>query len=212
MTVCRGYNTKLFNCVVKIMQPKSIIVPIQEYGGIIEDEMGHLLLDSLPGLYTPAYRTVIGVPSNPISTITRRSGLSRLGIISDEDGRVTVPTLFPSQPSRHERSRGTVGTCVVKDFVNTLIDNSLNWVQNKVRFSQILDAYLKVPEEREQSQLCEERIISILQDLTTDVCNFIGRDTWLVYRTNQIGFDLRIDKLEDFRIYEYMRLKTAGAL
>jgi hypothetical protein len=132
--------------------------------------------------------------------------------ISSDDGRIVLVMPNLNNVRKCERSKGTVGTCLVKDFVNSLIDNSLNWVERKIRFSQILDAYLVEPENSENSQLCEERIRCILQGLTTDVCNFIGQDTWNIYNSNQVGFDLRINKMEDFRIYEYMRLKREGVI
>lgn len=187
-----------------MQQPiRTIIVPIQEYGGMIEDEMQYLLINSLPGLYTPACRNVVGLNfgrSNSIETQKVSVG------ISHDDGRI-VMTLPSRNTTYHERSRGTIGVCLVKDFVNSLIDNSLNWVENKIRFQHILDAYLIDPGNTEQSQFCEERIRCILQDLTTDICNFIGQDNWSIYHTSQIGYDLKISKLGDFRIHEYMRLK-----
>jgi hypothetical protein len=182
---------------------KTIIVPIQEYGGMIEDEMHHLLIDALPGLYTPACKSVVGLNFGR-GNIVEAPKVS-MGI-SNDDGRIIM--MLPVRNSfQHERSRGTIGVCLVKDFVNSLIDNSLNWVENKIRFQHILDAYLVDPRNAEQSQYCEERIRCILQDLTTDVCNFIGQDNWNIYHTSQIGYDLKISKLEDFRIHEYMRLK-----
>lgn len=184
---------------------EAIIVPIEEYGMMVEDEMGHLLLDSMPGLYTPAYKNVVGLDSNK-SKVTN----TEIGISSD-DGRIVL--VMPNlNTHRHERSKGTVGTCLVKDFVNSLIDNSLNWVERKIRFSQILDAYLINPENSENSQLCEERIRTILQALSTDIYSFIGHDTWNIYKTKQVGLDLRISKLEDFRIHEYTRLKREGVI
>jgi hypothetical protein len=185
---------------------RNIIVPIEEYGIMVEDEMGHLLLDSLPGLYTPAYKGVVGLGSNNNRVVNSDMG------ISPDDGRIVLVMPNLNNAHRHERSKGTVGTCLVKDFVNSLIDNSLNWVERKIRFSQILDAYLVNPENSENSQLCEERIRAILQGLTTDVYNFIGQDVWCIYKTNQIGLDLKISKLEDFRIHEYMRLKREGVI
>ena len=192
-----------------IQQPiKTIIVPIQEYGTMIEDEMGHLLHDSMPGLYTPASKNIVGSDFSRDNNSIAES--TTIGISSD-DGRIVM--MMPTQNKiRHERSRGTIGTCLVKDFVNSLIDNSLNWVENKVRFHYILDAYLVDSWNMEQSLACEERIRCVLQDLTRDICNFIGKDNWNIYHTSQIGFDLKISKLDDFRIYEYMRLKKEGRI
>lgn len=193
-----------------MQQPiKTIIVPIHEYGIVIEDEMGGLLLSSMPGLYTPASKRIYNLSHNRSSQ--SNSNESATGI-SNDDGRIviTIPTEYNAP--KHERSKGTVGTCLVKDFVNSLIDNSLNWVETKIRFSDILDEYMIAPELVEQSQLCEERIRCILQDLTVDICNFIGQDNWYIYNTSQFGLDLKITKLEDFRIHEYMRLKKKGII
>lgn len=191
----------------------SIIVPIREFAMMIEDEMSHLLVDSLPGLYTPASRGVMALPQNRGRTGTVNNEESRMvaGINSDS-GQIAfeLPAQFRVIPS--ERSRGSVGVCLVKDYVNSLIDNSLHWVDQKIAFRVIMDAYMINPQDQDASLYCEERIRGLLQELTTGVYDFVGQDTWFIYHTSQVAFDLRIDKVVDYRIHEYTRLKREGLI
>ncbi len=190
----------------------SVIVQIRDFATMIEDEMSHLLHPSMPGLYTPASRGIKGLPTNVGGPVRRKSD-PLLGISSAESSfQIVLQMPDLSELRGYERSKGSVGVCLVKDFINTVIDNNLNWVDVKIPFRNILDEYLLDPSNLEVSIWCEERIRGLLQDLTTSVYEFIGQDTWHIYHTTQVGYDLKIDKVVDFRIHEYTRLKREGII
>lgn len=182
------------------MTVRNLIIPILEFGQVIEMEMGHLLHTHMPGLYTPASRGL------KRSATPQHAGIS----LNSDSGGIVLNMSDLTVPM--ERTRGTVGVCLVKDFVNCLIDGMCVWVDNKVPFHTILNAYLINPDDLDSSVNVEERIRGLLQELTHEVCSFVGQDNWFIYNTSQIGFDLKIEKVEDFRIYEYTRLKREGVI
>lgn len=190
----------------------SIIVPINEFATVIEDEMGHLLVPSLPGLYIPASRGVRGLPQNAKQK-TNKYPDPLLGITNAASTfQIVLQMPELDRADNYERSKGSVGTCLVKDFIASVIDNSLHWVDVKIPFRNILDEYLLEPTNLEASIWCEERIRGLLQDVVVEVYSFIGRDTWHIYQSTQVGYGLRIDKLIDYRIHEYTRLKREGVI
>ncbi len=188
----------------------TLILPLRDFSIAVENEMSELLVDSLPGLYTPASKSVIQTGSK--NSRVRKESTRAVSGIDDADGRIVFDIPMIVENTKHERTRGTVGLCLVKDFINMSLDNSLHWVPNKITFHDILDAYLIDPSDQDQSLWCEERIRSLLMDLIDDLRSFIGKDTWHIYHTSLIRTDMRVDKIVDYRIHEYHRLKREGII
>lgn len=56
------------------------------------------------------------------------------------------------------------------------------------------------------------RTIRTIEPLTKQVTRFINEDTWMIHSIHQEGPDLVIEKVIDYRISEYERLRSLGAL
>jgi hypothetical protein len=198
---------------------KELIFDAAQVGDLLEAQFGMYLLPPPEGLYLPhqtqpvvrARQYYYQLSRSKDSTVAAEVPIKSLEDIHedlyDQDHTVVVPkrlskylSVAPTLPVR--------GILLVADMVDWTIQNSAAWTKRKCPLvGTVIEQHLK---EEYRTPEVIERVDNLLADIRTDVRQFIGRDTWVMFFHKLRRRDIIVERTVDFRIYDWERRMNSG--
>ena len=123
--------------------------------------------------------------------------------------KIKIAQLF-SKDAPTEAYRGFELLC---DFVSTLVYSRLSWgAFSKRDLNDVLEHFFPGCKRQSDEYLeLHETISNNLNEIREIVLSFMGQDTTHDYDFKRKGLNLYVTKLQDYRIYEYEKLKEENA-
>lgn len=188
------------------------IISVSQYGSIIEQTYFDFLLPPQQGIYkfgdlhpsivnNKNYYTYVKTDKGIIRTPVENFNTLNEAVL-DEMDRVIIPAFMMKQKEKYLSNHPTIparGIEIIKLLIENHIARMSPWA-SKGNYVLKMCGFFKA----ENSDIVEEQYLERLcESLICQVDAFIGRDVWNIYFVKFRGFDICIEKCEDYRIYDW---------
>lgn len=123
------------------------------------------------------------------------------GNVYNIDGATVIP-MIKKQMLSNEPTVPVQGLRLVFAFIDLILIENSAWITNRhINSETILRQFIK-PEWQDSPNIYA-MIEDILIGIKTDLLSFIGTNKWIMHTAKNIGSDVLIEQLIDFRIYQW---------